>query len=309
MLSGVISNIQKYSLQDGPGIRTTVFLKGCPLECAWCHNPENLSPQPEVLVFPTRCVRCGACRVVCPQRQAAVSKGRLAAEGEASAPSDKVRCLTCGACVEACPTGARVMVGARLSVDELMAHLRADRIFYDDSAGGVTFSGGEPLRQPEFLEAALAACRTEGLHTAVDTCGFAPMEELESVAARADLFLYDLKLMDEARHLEFCGVSNRLILENLRKLAGRHHNIWIRVPLIPGVNDAPGDLQAMAAFIAALPGVRRVDLLPYHRTGVHKFEQLGRRYRLGDLPTPTPADVQAALACFTAAGLSATAGG
>ena len=201
------------------------------------------------------------------------------------------------------------MVGRRMSVDELLEELLKDRIFYEDSGGGVTFSGGEPLRQAEFLKAMLIACRGRGLHTAVDTCGFAPKSELLAIAPCVDLFLYDLKCMDEAQHLELCGVSNGRILTNLRALAGVHPNIWIRVPIIPGVNDQAGELDMMAAFLAGLPGVRQVNLLPYHRSGLHKFEQLGLECQVAHLTPPSSERMQAAVACFAAAGVPIKTGG
>ena len=314
MLTGLISNIQKYSLHDGPGIRSTVFLKGCPLACAWCHNPENIAPQPQVVVAPARCMGCGACQVVCPQGRFAPGREASGTEKERSSkltdrPAPAGECLVCGACVEVCPTGARSMIGGRVSVQDLLGELLADRIFYDDSGGGVTFSGGEPLRQPEFLKAILTACRERGLHTAVDTCGFAPEAELRAIAPWVDLFLYDLKCMDEGRHLDLCGVPNGPILRNLRELAETHRNIWIRVPIIPGVNDQTSELEAMASFVAGLPGVRQVNLLPYHRSGLHKFEQLGLECRFSQTTPPAAERMQAAAACFGAAGLVIKMGG
>jgi pyruvate formate lyase activating enzyme len=301
MQTGLISHIQKYSLQDGPGIRTTVFLKGCPLRCAWCHNPENISPRPQVMVFTERCIDCGACQTVCPQRR---DTGRSGNNHSRSSG-----CLACGACVEACPAGARTLVGRAMGVQEVVQEILADRIFYDDSHGGVTFSGGEPLAQLEFLRAALVECRRRGVHTAVDTCGFAARDSLLALAPLADLFLYDLKCMDEGRHREFCGVSNGVILENLQSLARTQARIWIRVPVIPGVNDAPDELDALAGFIGRLPAVQQVNLLPYHRIGLHKFERLGQDYCLADLAPPSTERMEAAAAHFQAAGLETKLGG
>jgi pyruvate formate lyase activating enzyme len=292
MPTGLVSHIQKYSLQDGPGIRTTVFFKGCPLRCAWCHNPENISPHPQVIVFNERCVRCGACQKVCPQHHGAAT-----------------HCLVCGACVEACPTGARTLAGREMDVAQVLREILADRVFYDDSRGGVTFSGGEPLAQMEFLRAVLAECRRRAVHTAIDTCGFADRAGLLSVAALTDLFLYDLKFMDDTRHREFCGASNRTILENLRALAETGARIWVRVPVIPGVNDRPEDVGALAEFIAGLARVEQVNLLPYHRIGMHKFERLGQEYRLPDVTPPSPEHLQAVAAPFQAAGLETKLGG
>lgn len=292
MQSGLVSNIQKYSIQDGPGIRTTVFLKGCPLDCWWCHNPEGRSLKPEIVVVETRCIRCGECVKACPH---------------SCSPTEP--CDLCGECVDACPTGARQAVGKRVSADDVFAEIVKDGIFYDESGGGVTFSGGEPLMQPQFLKALLEKCRSKGIHTAIDTCGYAPAEILMAVAPLTNLFLYDLKLMQDARHVEYTGVSNRLILENLRVLGQAHDNIWIRVPIIPGVNDGEDQLEELARFAASIAGVRQVNLLPYHATGVPKFRRLGRAYRLADVKPPSADFMAAVVERFTALGLKTMSGG
>jgi len=266
MQTGLVFNIQRYSIRDGPGIRTTVFLKGCPMACSWCHNPESQSPEPEISVVESRCIRCGACWEACPQRG---EDGDGANTGRPVVPDEGV-CTRCGACVEACPTGAREMIGRRMAVDEVLEAVLRDRIFYDDSGGGVTFSGGEPLSQPAFLRELLEASRRERLHTAVDTCGHAPRDELLAAAIHTDLFLYDLKLVDDERHRRYTGVSNALILENLEALGRSHKNIRLRIPIVPGVNDDAENLRAAARLAASLPGVRQVDLLPYHDLGRHK---------------------------------------
>jgi pyruvate formate lyase activating enzyme len=298
---GIISNIQKYSVQDGPGIRTTVFLKGCPLDCWWCHNPEGRSRQPEVMVLETRCVRCGECVKVCPE-----AEDEELAEVQMLPPE---ACHLCGACVAACPTNARQCAGRRMSVDEVMTEILRDRIFYEESGGGVSFSGGEPLVQPAFVGELLDRCRARGLHAVLDTCGFAPTATFLSVAAKADLVLFDLKLMDEARHEQFTGVSNKLILANLQALDAVHQRIWARVPLIPGVNDHPENLEALAQFLRPLKQVRQVNLLPYHQTGLAKFARLGAEYRLRDTAPPSARQMAAAAAVLTAHGLSVKCGG
>jgi pyruvate formate lyase activating enzyme len=257
METGIIANIQRFSLHDGPGIRTTVFLKGCPMTCKWCHNPEMIAIGPELHKIESRCIRCGACIEVCTR--------------ENSQPI--VNCKLCGACVEQCPTGSRQIMGETVSVGDLLKKVLRDRIIYDESGGGVTFSGGEPLRQPDFLLELLRTCRTEGLHTAVDTCGYATFEYIENSAPYTNLFLYDLKLMDTEKHIQWTGVSNKLILENLRKLNHIHHNIWIRIPVIPGINDKHEELNAIARFLSSLSGIRQVNLLPYHKTGSYKQKQ------------------------------------
>lgn len=260
MQSGLVFNIQRYCVQDGPGIRTTVFLKGCPLDCPWCHNPEGRSSEPEVRVWEGRCVRCGRCAEVCPQR--------VGGNGRPAGPD--AACRRCGACVSACPAGARQMVGRWWTAAEVVAEVLKDRVFYDDSGGGVTLSGGEPLMQPEFARAVLEACRAEGIGTALDTCGFGPQADLLALAPWVDLFLYDVKIVDDRLHPRFTGVSNARILENLRALGDAGAAIWIRVPLVPGFNDAEEHIEAAARLAASIPSVRQVDVLPYHRLGARK---------------------------------------
>jgi pyruvate formate lyase activating enzyme len=301
MDSGLVFNIQKYSIQDGPGIRTTVFLKGCPLRCWWCHNPESLSPKPEIVILEARCRLCGECLRVCPHDAIFAANGGFKHDLEA--------CALCGTCVEACPSGARQLVGTRMTVREVMAEILKDRIFYDDSRGGVTFSGGEPLMQPRFLKELLTACRAQGIHASVDTCGFGTREYLLSIAPLTDLFLYDLKAIDEAKHLQYTGVSNASILENVLALGRVHSNIWIRVPLVPGLNDDDKQLEDTARFAASIPGVRQINILPYHKTAIHKFRRLGRPCRLEQIPDPTPERLEQVRQKLSAFGLAVKTGG
>jgi len=320
MASGLVFNIQKYSIQDGPGIRTTVFFKGCPLACWWCHNPESQSAEPELIVVETRCIQCGQCREVCPQTKKGsgvlseedLHRSKADRSGDASGnktPDPFFQCTRCGACVAACPTEARQLVGRRMTVAEVLAEVLKDRIIYDESGGGATFSGGEPLMQPQFLLGLLEACRKEGVHTALDTCGYAPREQLLAAARLADLILYDLKIMDDYRHRECTGVSNGLILENLEALGRAHGNIWLRVPLIPGFNDDADELESIARFARTIGGVRQVNLLPYHETGLHKFARLGKTYRPGKLPPPSAESLEQAAGAFRALGLVIHTGG
>jgi pyruvate formate lyase activating enzyme len=298
---GLVFNIQKYSLHDGPGIRTTVFLKGCPLCCTWCHNPESISPRQEILVVENRCAACGECRRACPFGASAAGEGTLPARNE--------QCTLCGACAESCPSDARRMVGREMAVAEVMDEVLRDRIFYEESSGGVTFSGGEPLMQPRFVLALLEACRACGLHTAIDTCGFGCTDHLLAMARLASLVLFDVKLMDDARHRQNCGVSNRPILENLRALDAIHRHIWLRVPVIPGVNDDEANLVAIAKLAAGTQGVRQVNLLPYHNTGVTKARRLARAAQADEPGQVSLERMEQAGELFRARGLSVRMGG
>ena len=293
--TGLVFNIQKFSVSDGPGIRTTVFLKGCPLCCSWCHNPEGLAPQAELIVAENRCAVCGACRAACPFGKALAGSGVL--------PTRNKECDLCERCVEACPTGARQLVGREMSVDEVMAEILKDKIFYDESGGGATFSGGEPLTQAAFVLALLTECKAQGIRIALDTCGFGCTEDLLALGRLADLVLFDVKLMDEARHQQHCGVPNGPILANLRALAAVHDQLWLRVPVIPGVNDDAENLTAIAQLAASLPRVRQVTLLPYHNTGLSKHARVGHKYAHADLKSPTDEQMFAAKKYFRDCGV------
>ena len=301
MESGLIMNIQKYSIHDGPGIRTTVFLKGCPLSCLWCHNPEGLSSQPQIVVFEGRCISCGSCRKVCPTGAVLTNVSQI--------DNGKMVCTLCGACVAACPSDARQIIGKRMTVIEVVTEVLKDRLFYDESGGGVTFSGGEPLAQTNFLKELLASCRARGVHTAVDTCGYASREDLLSVAPLTDLFLYDLKIINDKKHRQYTGVCNVSIIENLKALGAVHNNIWIRMPIIPGVNDDDENLEATAKYAASIPAVRQVNLLPYHKTAIFKFKRLRKTYLLENVPDPSPENLEKVRQKFCTLGVIARIGG
>lgn len=290
MVAGLVYNVQRFSVHDGPGVRTTVFMKGCPLCCDWCHNPESQSPSPEFIRLRHLCMSCGRCTEV-ELDNPVVSSDRNEED------------------VEACPTGALQGVGERMQSGALVARLLRDRIFFDESGGGVTISGGEPLTQAAFVTEVLRLLRAEGVHTALDTCGFGRWPDLRGAAEHASLVLYDLKLMDPARHRAATGVSNELILDNLRALAGVHPSIWIRIPVIPGVNDDDGNMEAAADFVHSVPGIRRVDLLPYHATGESKFARLGMDYTLRGTTPPPPARLDALASLFRRRGLVTNIGG
>lgn len=322
MITGVVFNIQRFALHDGPGIRTTVFLKGCPLTCWCCHNPESQVAAAEIVFHAGRCLRCGACVQACPTgalaaasgaaRAGDVAAGPAGAGGEAAVPPARpapALCLRCGACAEACPAAARELVGREMRAGEVLAEVWRDEPFYRESGGGATFSGGEPLLQLDFLEALLRGCRERGVHAALDTCGYAPWEAFERVRGLVDLFLYDLKSLDGDRHREFTGVGNEPILANLRELVRRGHAVVLRVPVVPGLNDDDGSLEALVALAAGLPGLRGVDLLPYHRLGAEKYARLGRHDRLADVAPPAPARLMAMAAVLRGRGLTVTTGG
>jgi len=264
----MVFDLKRFALHDGPGIRTTVFLKGCPLSCAWCHNPESQRTEPELLFWEDRCTGCGACVTACPVEAVAMA-------GEKAA-TDRARCTACGACVPACPEGARAIAGAEWSTDDLVQEIERDLLFFDQSGGGVTLSGGEPLAQVAFAHSILTACAKRRIHTAVDTCGYGAWEDLAALAEVTDLFLYDVKQTDDELHIERTGRSNRPILENLERLDGMGRPIWIRCPLVPGYNDDRSTLDELAAIVKNLSSVRAVHVLPFHRGGQAKSKGLGR---------------------------------
>ncbi len=300
MATGTIFRVERFAIPDGPGIRTTVFLKGCPLACLWCHSPESQAARPEFMPRADRCIRCGACVAACPHDAIRAA--------ETPALARPAECDRCGECAEACPSGARELVGRTLSVEQLIETVEKDRIFYDQSGGGVTFSGGEPLMQPFFLLDAVARCRSRGIRTAIDTSGHGDPAALQEVARDADLFLFDLKMMDEARHRELTGVGNRLILDNLRALAALPRTVIVRFPLVPGVNDDEENVVAMGRFVASL-GLARVDVLPYHRAGTAKYHRLERSYRLADIQPPPRPQQEAVARSLARFGLTVTLGG
>ena len=262
---GIIFDIQRNSYVDGPGTRTTVFFKGCNLRCSWCHNPESWRKEKQLLFYRDKCAHCGACREVCGQK-----------EGE---------CTLCGSCAAVCPNGAKQICGEEITAPELLKKLSRDRRFYDASGGGVTFSGGECMLQIEFLEQILLLCKQTGIHTAVDTAGNVPWESFEKILPYTDLFLYDIKAMDPAVHKRYTGTDNARILENLSRLLERGASLWIRIPVIPGVNDSPDEMERIKAFLRAYPKPEKVELLPYHPMGEHKYAAVGRSAQTFAVPS------------------------
>jgi pyruvate formate lyase activating enzyme len=295
----VIFNVMRFSTHDGPGIRTTVFFNGCPLACWWCHNPESQSLRPSAMYSAARCRHCGDCIAACPESAIEEVDGVLRTSES---------CQRCGACAEACQADARQLAGRHISLADLLSGIERDLVFFEQSGGGVTLSGGEPLAQPRFTRALLAALSARGIHTAVETCGYAHAEVFASIAPLARLLLFDLKVVDSDKHKLYTGVENVPILANLARAAGMGMPVRVRIPLVPGINDSPSDARQFAACLSDLR-LPDVDLLPYHRTAEDKYHRLGWNYRLADTPEPSPGDIARFAAVLADAGLRVNTGG
>ncbi|NLF93248.1 MAG: glycyl-radical enzyme activating protein [Oligosphaeraceae bacterium] len=272
-MHGLIFAIEKFAVHDGPGIRTVVFFKGCPLHCLWCHNPESQSCQPEILFSPEKCIGCGWCLQACPE-----SCHLRGANGEHR--FERTHCRQCGLCTRDCYAGALEVAGQQYTVAEVIAAVMQDKVFYDHSGGGITLSGGEPMAQFPFALALLQTARKQGLHTCLETCGQAPYRHFRQLLPLVDLFLYDYKATDPGLHRELTGVNNEQILTNLRQLDRDGAKIILRCPLVPGINDDPGHLAGIASIANSLRHIQQIDLEPYHPLGSGKCQRLGREYPL-----------------------------
>ena len=278
-MTGRIFDIQRFSIHDGPGIRTTVFLKGCPLHCKWCHNPEGISPDPQLSVVPENCIGCASCVSAC-------KVSALALNGKRTIAINRPQCTACGDCAPACDSRALEMVGRTAGVDEVLAVVLRDREYYLASGGGVTLSGGEPLLQPDFTHALLRAIKAAGVSTCIETSGFADGAVLDKVAPLTDFFLYDYKETDPQLHQGFTGQRNDAILANLRKLHSRGARILLRCPMIPEHNARKEHLDGIAAIARELPGLMGVELLAYHRLGRGKLRRFGFENRMPESVAP-----------------------
>ncbi len=286
MTTGLAFNLQQFSTEDGPGIRTTVFMKGCPLRCAWCHNPEGLRPGPDLMWYDVRCVGARECLKACAENALALTPQGM--------QIDRARCTLCGKCADACPAAALEVIGKEWTPDALMEQLLKDKVFYETSGGGITFSGGEPMQQVDFLCEVLPRCQDAGLRVTLDTCGAVAWERYARVLPFVDLVLLDLKIMDAARHQAATGVSNEIILDNARRIADAGKTMWIRTPVIPGYTDDRANIEAIARFIRdALPTVERWDLLAYTNLGKPKYHRLDMPYALEDTALFTHDEMEA----------------
>lgn len=274
MIKGIIFNIQKFAIYDGPGIRTLIFMKGCPLRCIWCQNPEGLIPYPQLCYYERLCIHCHACIQVCP-------KNAIIHSINDTHTIDREICNMCGKCVEGCPTGALNIIGKEITVNELIDEIQRDVKFFDSSEGGVTFSGGEPLFQAEFLYEALRKCRELSIHTAIETSGYSSQEVIQKISKHVNLFLYDIKIVNEETHRKYTGVSNKLILNNLRTLvlSGRGKDVIIRIPLIPTITDNDQNINDIIDLLVSLRDIEEVHLLPFHDV-YEKYKSLGMPYTM-----------------------------
>lgn len=299
MNKALITNIQKCSTKDGPGIRTTIFFKGCPLDCAWCHNPETKSYVKDIMYDEEKCVRCGTCVKVCPNH---------AIHMEADLSTDLEKCIRCSLCTDFCVNNARHIIGEEYTLEKVIKEIKKDIAFYESSGGGVTLSGGEAMVQIDFIEELVKECKNLGISVAIDTCGYVPFENFEKIIDYVDIFLYDLKLMNSEKHKKYTGKTNKLILDNLKKLSDYGANINIRIPLINNVNADMENILDTINFIKKL-NIKSINLLPYHDLGVYKYKKLQCRYDEKQMEKPDKKTVEKIKNIFEKEGFHIKIGG
>ena len=288
-----VFNIQRYSIHDGPGIRTTVFFKGCPLKCLWCHNPESQKFDSEIMIYKDRCISCGYCNTTCKN----------------NAIDDNKKCVICEECAEICPTNARSLVGKEMSIDEIIKEVEKDRIFFDQSKGGVTLSGGEPLSQGEFLKDLVKKLKDKKIDVTIDTSGYSKWDIIKEINPYVDLFLYDLKIINDEKHKEYTGVSNEIILDNFKKLSNIAKDIIIRIPIIPTLNNSEEDIKDFIDFLKEVKNFNYIDLLPYHNISMEKYKRLNLKYEIEHIEKPTKEQMESIREKFQNEGFKVKIGG
>jgi len=298
--NGLIFDIKRFAVHDGPGIRTTIFLKGCPLSCWWCHNPEGLLNQKEIIYYDYKCMNCGKCTDICSLD--AIKKN------DTNNIRNQVLCESCGKCVEVCPTASQQLIGKQYSTEEIINEIEKDLVYFKSSSGGVTFSGGEPLMQPIFLKDVLKQCKNKGIHTALDTSGYTSKYILNSIINYVDLFLYDVKIIDNNQHEKYTGVSNKIIFKNLKTLESNKKNIILRFTIVKGITDTRENINSVLNLVSSLKKIYQIDLLTFHNVK-EKYFRLGKEYKLNNMLSPTNDEISDIKDQFLQRGFNVRIGG